>query len=259
MFDKIQFDRNAFDRSVSSRGIGIGIVASGALQLNMGFPTPISISFSGSSSLVPGLYASALFGTEFSGSGGINELTVVFYQVPITNIKASGDVTVNMNLRMPLSANLSGYASLEIDNRVLALQNLNASFVGVSDVGIEINSLAFLNNVNLSSGSLMTVKNLNFQIPITIAMSGASVFTLRRLSALNEKSFTLEDINLLPGETVIIDTDLLTVLFNSIEDVSSVTTDSIFFELSPGDNEIAINTDSAEHMDVTAIWQNRWL
>ena len=56
-----------------------------------------------------------------------------------------------------------------------------------------------------------------------------------------------------------IDTDLLQVLFGSIEDVSAVTSDSVFFELNPGENEILISTDSVTTLDVTAIWQNRWL
>ena len=96
-------------------------------------------------------------------------------------------------------------------------------------------------------------------MPITIDVTGSGEMTLRRLSAIDESILELININLLPGEVVTIDTDLLQVLFGSIEDVSAVTSDSVFFELNPGENEILISTDSVTTLDVTAIWQNRWL
>ena len=259
MFDKIQFDRNAFDRSVSSDGLSLAIVASGAFQVNVNFPTPISISLSGSSALSFGLYASAIFDTSFSGSGKMNDLTVIFYQVPLTNITSSGSLSVNLTIKMPMSSNLSGSSALGIDNRVIIMQNLNILLSGSSDITIGYSSAIFFETVSLSSTSAMQISSMRFTMPLTIGLSGTSLLTLRRLSALNEKSFTLENINLLPGQTVIIDTDSLIVLFDNIEDVSSVTTDSIFFELNPGDNEITVNTDSNQQMNVTAIWQNRWL
>ena len=83
--------------------------------------------------------------------------------------------------------------------------------------------------------------------------------TLRRLSVLNENIIELIGIEFAPGDTIIIDTDLLQVLFGSKEDVSSVTSDSVFFELNPGENEITIDVDAETVLDITAVWQNRWL
>ena len=100
---------------------------------------------------------------------------------------------------------------------------------------------------------------VNFPMPIAMGITGFGEMTLRRLSAIDESILELININLLPGEVVTIDTDLLQVLFGSIEDVSAVTSDSVFFELNPGENEILISTDSVTTLDVTAIWQNRWL
>ena len=103
------------------------------------------------------------------------------------------------------------------------------------------------------------VPRVSLGLPLTIGMKGQGSAMLRRLSGLNENAIELIGINLLPGETVTIDTDLLQVLVGLVEDVSSVTTESVFFELNPGENEIIIDVDSASKMDIVTIWQNRWL
>ena len=100
---------------------------------------------------------------------------------------------------------------------------------------------------------------LALHLPLIIKMEGIGEFILRRLGALNENVLELNGINLRPGEEVTIDTDLLSVFFGYTEDVSSVTTDSVFFELSPGENDVVIDTNTGEMMMVTVIWQNRWL
>ena len=76
---------------------------------------------------------------------------------------------------------------------------------------------------------------------------------------MNENVIELIGLNLMPGESVTIDTDLLQVLLGAVEDVSSVTAESVFFELNPGLNDITVSTDVDGQIDVTAIWQNRWL
>lgn len=78
----------------------------------------------------------------------------------------------------------------------------------------------------------------------------------------------LENITLLPNEEITIDTDLLTVLFGSEYDVSSITNDSKFFELGPGRNILSFYAEFEgvpplpafdNELDVTVIWENRWL
>ena len=77
----------------------------------------------------------------------------------------------------------------------------------------------------------------------------------------------LRNISLLPGETITIDTDSMVVLFGLVHDVSSLTSDSEFFELDKGTNElrfeigyeVAPNPMPADELDTIFIWQNRWL
>ena len=114
-----------------------------------------------------------------------------------------------------------------------------------------------MNGIIDGSGRLSSTVSL--LLPLTIVQRGQGNLVLRRLGALNENVIELIGINLLPGETITIDTDLLQVLFGPIEDVSSITNESVFFELNPGENEIAIDIDSNSTLDVVAIWQNRWL
>ena len=77
----------------------------------------------------------------------------------------------------------------------------------------------------------------------------------------------LRDISLLPGETITIDTDTMVVLFGLVHDVSSLTSDSEFFELDKGTNELRFDWTyetapvpiPADELEITLIWQNRWL
>ena len=77
----------------------------------------------------------------------------------------------------------------------------------------------------------------------------------------------LKGISLEPDQTITIDTDSMTVLFGVNHDVSSLTDESIFFELNEGTNELKFeisyeiqpNPLPANELDTTLIWQNRWL
>ena len=77
----------------------------------------------------------------------------------------------------------------------------------------------------------------------------------------------LRDLSLLPNETITIDTDSMIVLFGLEHDVSSLSNDSVFFNLNEGTNEIKfiIGYESVpspipeNELETTIIWQNRWL
>ena len=77
----------------------------------------------------------------------------------------------------------------------------------------------------------------------------------------------LRGISLLPNGTITIDTDSMIVLFGLTHDVSSLSNDSVFFNLNEGTNEIKfiIGYESVpspipeNELETTIIWQNRWL
>jgi len=70
----------------------------------------------------------------------------------------------------------------------------------------------------------------------------------------------LLNLNLAPGDELIIDTDVLEVLFNGVPDADFVTGDSEFFQLRPGRNRIIfMDGETARELSVSIVWSNRWL
>ena len=197
----------------------------------------------------------------FSGSSEVEHITnVLGLRLPSTTIKGTGSFTPRISVARPFRGSFNSAGALGINNKIYFIQ----SFAPTIPAGGTLETKFVMQTpitINLSGGSSLK-STVNFPMPImpiAMGITGFGEMTLRRLSAIDESILELININLLPGEVVTIDTDLLQVLFGSIEDVSAVTSDSVFFELNPGENEILISTDSVTTLDVTAIWQNRWL
>lgn len=104
-------------------------------------------------------------------------------------------------------------------------------------------------------------------LPLTIRLGNVSRFELLRLGDTNINIIELTDFNLLPGQSITIDTDLMVVLFGLEHDVSHITDDSVFFQLDDGRNELIFEYSfstpplivDTEHLNVSVLWQNRWL
>lgn len=74
------------------------------------------------------------------------------------------------------------------------------------------------------------------------------------------EEFNLENILLAPGDTLIIDTDLLEIQLNDENMLESWVTGGVFFQLKPGTNIIQIDTNPAAcDLYVTIIWADRYL
>jgi len=106
------------------------------------------------------------------------------------------------------------------------------------------------------------------ELDLNIQITGTGTLTLDKLYPGNESggtgddttgTFELNSIELLAGEEVVIDTDLLTVVFGNRHDVSSITPESTFFELNPGSNNLIFDTYGSQSLKVTIEWRNRWL
>lgn len=106
--------------------------------------------------------------------------------------------------------------------------------------------------------------------PLIISITSTSRAEVSRLGNTDISFIYLEDITLAPGEEITIDTDLLTVLINGVHDVSAITIDSTFFELGPGSNNLIFYPEYDNYpdpysdplgseLDISLIWQNRWL
>jgi hypothetical protein len=87
---------------------------------------------------------------------------------------------------------------------------------------------------------------------------GVSETSLIKINKITETTFQLQDIILVPGDVVRIDTDLLNVFINGVHDVVSVTGESVFFKLLPGKNQIVVEIDDSS-VDVHFVWNSRWL
>lgn len=259
MFNKTLFNRNAFNRSVSLSSISVTIVGSGAISTRIVVRIESGIKpMVGTSVMSCGVVMRQQVGLAFDGNSSmINDTLNLSMSLKPVRFSGTGDIVPKFSVRTPVKGNLSGDGDTKIDNRMRIQQHMTGIITSSGKFTTElINHTPLIINFT-GAGTLKGLVAL--KIPISINLVGSSELTLRRLSATNVNTLELIDINLLPGDTVTIDTDLLQVLFGKIEDVSSVTSDSIFFELNPGENEITISTDSDTTLEVTAIWQNRWL
>lgn len=259
MFNKNLFDRNTYDRSVSSDGIDVLFYAVGSMRTQIVIVYPITINqFVGNGQMKTDLALLTPVNTEYTGEGKINDLEMIL-RIPLTiKMSGSGALTPGIVARNPFALSLSGQGEMRSQQDFVYQHMVFASNgQGMFDTSMEI--ITPLSFEEMQGYGDLTGEMI-LKLPLTImGMDGTNSFLLRRLGALNENMFELDGINLLPGEVVTIDTDLLSVFFGFRQDVSSVTTNSVFFDLSPGENNIVIETDAGEDMTVTAIWQNRWL
>ena len=259
MFNKNMFNRNAFNRSVSLSNISIPMTSTNSLTLRLIARVMISQQpFTGSSTLTCKLIMKQSMAGTFSGSSEVEHSTnVLGLRLPSTTIKGTGSFAPRISVATPFRGSFNSAGALGINNKIYFIQSFAPTIPASGTLETKFVMQTPI-TINLSGGSSLK-STVTFPMPITMDITGSGEMTLRRLSAIDESILELININLLPGEVVTIDTDLLQVLFGSIEDVSAVTSDSVFFELNPGENEILISTDSVTTLDVTAIWQNRWL
>lgn len=257
MFDKLLFDRNAFDRSVSSEGITLTMLGSSQVGLRLTVLTPVKSNIQGNSLFASNFIMQQRFLETFSSVGALNDLPIILKRSTVIALSGQGSLKQNFVIRTPIAANLSGKGGITVDSQVLMQQYITGTLSGMSLLTPKINLITTISGIFQGSGN--ATAQVSLYLPIEPNIQGQGDFTLSRLGALNENVISLIGVNLLPGDTITIDTNLLQVLFGSVEDVSSITSDSVFFELNPGENEIKVDIDSDNKLDITAIWQNRWL
>lgn len=76
----------------------------------------------------------------------------------------------------------------------------------------------------------------------------------------NSEEFSLEGINLKPGQQLIIDTDMLEVEVDGEPDVDAWVSGSTFFQLKPGKNILRVYDNVYQRsLNVTVLWEDRYL
>lgn len=145
-----------------------------------------------------------------------------------------------------------------------------------------IRILVDIGNTNISTESSMVVGRMGLLVPIGEVVCSQEYGTAARLAAnvplgtpallceynlsaaslrtLEGDELSLQDINLAPGEMLIIDTDTLEITVDGQIDVDSWVTGSTFFQLSHGENELRFyDNANSRTLHITAIWADRYL
>ena len=114
------------------------------------------------------------------------------------------------------------------------------------------------------NGGLELILVMEYDVDFFFNAGDLDVFNIGDIQT---EVINLIGISLLPNQTITIDTDSMIVLFGLKHDVSSLTNDSVFFNLNEGTNEIkfiigyesAPSPIPANELETRIIWQNRWL
>ena len=259
MFNKISYNRNAYDRNTLNNGMAILMHSSGNLAMGLVVQTPLAVlPMAGSGGLSGELTIKTPLNASFSGTSELTNTGIVLVQAMTAKLTSSGTMKNDAIFGTSMGASIGGTSGM-VSDKDYVCQHMKGNLIGQGSIDARFVVKTNMYDVKFSgSGKFET--DFILQLPLTIKMGGKGDFALRRLHNLNEDTFELIGINILPGEEIIIDTDLLDVIINHVRDVHSVTDDSVFFELHPGENELEFNTNiSGQNIKVTAVWQNRWL
>lgn len=258
-FNRVTFDRNSFDRAVGSNRFEVGILSYSSVKLAITMQTPVPLSLlEGTGGLQIGLVMKQDIGLTLSGTSGVAEVEPVLRMDMRSTLSGSSSSALVPVVKTPIAGVIKSTSKAGTDKRMFLYQTMNSALKSSGDVDLDMLMKTDLHEFELS-GSGDIDNKIALWLPLSLKIHGQGQMMLKRLGALNESAIELLGIDLEPGGSVTIDTDLLQVLIGAKEDVSSVTTDSVFFELNPGENELTIQTDTGEDLEIVAIWQNRWL
>lgn len=150
-------------------------------------------------------------------------------------VKLGGTATAAMIIGTPLSVaelKLSGYANAE---RVILADGLAA---------VALKGQANATVILRSEGGVAICK-----------MSAEAASTLS-----GEASIHLTSLTLKPNETLVIDTNDMTITINGENGMRYLTADSEFFNLKQGVNTLVYHdTSGSRNISLNAIWKDRWL
>lgn len=150
--------------------------------------------------------------------------------------------------------------SLTITQNMWSIVPLNGNITKTFSVSGAMTALANLpsgtaNKKYTVSGIMMALCEMSGAIETTYTLSG-------QLDVANTASFTLTGLNLQPGQIIVIDTDLLQITVNGVEDVNCWQSGGEFFKLAPGENTIQVYTDAQNAGNspstVEVSFQSRW-
>lgn len=77
------------------------------------------------------------------------------------------------------------------------------------------------------------------------------------VSTYGSVTMVIENVNMKPGDELIIDTEHMTVTLNGVNIVDKVSDESVFFKLKDGENDVIV--EGGTTADIKILWKDRWL
>lgn len=117
-----------------------------------------------------------------------------------------------------------------------------------------------IRGVEMASQYDLSGCTLGLLIPLQLTLGGEYELIPSTLRDSTTEEFTLEGLNLAPGQVVTIDTDTIDVLVDGISDVDVWASGGTFFQLGEGRNILYIHDNAQSRaLQVTILWADRYL
>jgi hypothetical protein len=272
MFDKGAFDKAAFDRQTGEIDLYAELTFAGNMEAAM-----VCVHAAlGIDALIGVELQPVLLRTRVPVLGENSFCAAIDFMANALHVAASisgedivffGELEPTLAARVPFSADIDVFATLERDylkNRIPLIyeEPVVISFSGdVLSQNVATKIPIAQTNIFLDATLLQQPGFLRSKVPIAAADVPMEMkLESREVSNLGSQTLTLQNLNLSPGQTLIIDTDTLEVFINGQPNVTYITTDSTFFRLVPGDNSLYFRDgETSRTLQITAVWSNWWL
>lgn len=259
MFNRSSYDRTLYDRSSnfehveatlrSTSKLTVGVV----IQVYLG---AFNLRGGGSVQAKPTMLRVLQIGLSGGSSLAVSDFRLRLRFTSAMN--GAGNFVPGIGMRVPFTAAFAGSGKLT-DSLMYLLQTVIGQLSGSGNLASPLTLRIYLGSAMSGNGDMLGDNKFKLELPFSSNFNGAGALELRRIGALNSDTLEFENLNLQPGQTLIVDSDELNVFIDNVLDVSSVTSDSVFFQLQPGENEITFVSKDNPNLTVTLVWQNRWL
>lgn len=263
MFNKQGFDTGLYNRIAESitAEIYASLLGIGAQSTNARIVIQMESSLTGVGGTVGGamVVKTPLSNVVLASQGTMGISYLVFFFLSLTPaLTSSGTLALGMSILTPLPLAFTGSGGVTLQENIIK-QQMVSSMTSAGTLSGTTNLSTDLGSVLFSGSGALVYTGTGVLLHLSSGFVGSGTMKLRRIGSTKELVLELEGIVLPSNATVIIDTDLLTVIVNGLHDVSGVTSESIFFELPPGEIELMVEMTPTSTMLATVIWQNRWL
>ena len=263
MYDKDLFDKSPFDRQTVpdfeiAASIDGGVTIYSAVYMRAATGAVVSGSWSVSGKV--GLRIPLCADIQVSGSVEAVNLFAHTRLFP-NDVTMLSSVIAAVGTRTPLSAEMTTNADFTAE---FLKARVKLPDTGVFLVGSIISERAGL-RVPLPGSEVIISTDFTGSAGVRVPMHTRDIQITGEIKCApifepGAAKLELQNLNLKPGDELIIDTDVLEVLFNGIPDQDFVSSDSEFFQLYPGNNKIIfMDGETGRKLSVSIVWANRWL